>query len=721
MTIPNIPLITTTVPTPPNRSSDSSQAFADKADATVAALPGIVANMNATATGMNAAAAAIDAVGVAAQGSATAAATSEAAALGYKNAAAASAGGAATSETNAASSASAAAASAGVAAGFTATSTTSATIGLGAKSINLAQTSKSFVVGDFVVAASTANPANFMTGQVTAFTASTGAMTVNVTGTGGSGTAASWNVALSGQPAAPVTSGTLTGVLNLAPSVTLASAATTDIGSAMSNNVTITGTATITALGVAPEGATRNLTFAGAATLVHNATSLILPSALNISTAAGDTCVAQSLGSGNWRITSLSQIYGAAPGMRAQFDVPPPAPWLPLSGGTVSIASCPVIAPALATAPSAAGMVGAESTVTNTSRFPGATSGYTPYIFTYGAGYYWAIFVTGSGPWTLRGYRSTSPLTGYSLVFTEANVNGGDTTNLATRGAVWGGNQGLFTYGNTLFILEAAGYTRRDDVFTTPNWTAGYQKMFAYGGGKWVAMESGVYAYYGTTVGTQGSAARVSTCTDPKVAWTDRGYTGPHPSADYLSAAQIVFAFGKFHIINIYNSSQAGLWSSVNGYGDWTANFALYASSGLAQLVFDGARFWVATSSGIATPYVYYSTNGTTWFNVGEASTGLVTISAPYFSALVSLSYNQSASEYQVRVLSPGSSMLSLGGSAMASAGNVATMLYDTPNGRLLRLSTYADIQAVTFAMNPSTSFALPTVNSTPPTYIYAK
>ena len=40
-----------------------------------------------------------------------------------------------------------------------------------------------------------------------------------------------------------------------------------------------------------------------ALTLTHNATSLILPGAANITTAAGDTGTAISLGSGNWVVT----------------------------------------------------------------------------------------------------------------------------------------------------------------------------------------------------------------------------------------------------------------------------------------------------------------------------------------------------------------------------------------------------------------------------------
>jgi len=84
-------------------------------------------------------------------------------------------------------------------------------------------------------------------------------------------------------------------------SVDVASATTTDIGAAASENVRITGTTTITGLGTIAAGIFRRVRFAGILTLTHNATSLILPGAANITTAAGDIAEFISEGSGNWR------------------------------------------------------------------------------------------------------------------------------------------------------------------------------------------------------------------------------------------------------------------------------------------------------------------------------------------------------------------------------------------------------------------------------------
>lgn len=105
---------------------------------------------------------------------------------------------AATSATDAAASA----ASALTAPGTNATSITSLAIGTGSKSLTLAQTGKSFVVGQWVSITNTASPSTqWMLGAITAFTAGTGAMTVSVAASAGTGTLTTWAIAAS----APIT------------------------------------------------------------------------------------------------------------------------------------------------------------------------------------------------------------------------------------------------------------------------------------------------------------------------------------------------------------------------------------------------------------------------------------------------------------------------------------------------------------------------------------
>jgi hypothetical protein len=105
----------------------------------------------------------------------------------------------------------------------------------------------------------------------------------------------------------------LTGAINENKGTDIASATTTDIGAATGNYVSITGTTTITALGTVQAGSRRIVRFTGILTLTYNATSLILPGAANITTAAGDTAEFVSLGSGNWICVAYQRAAGNVP------------------------------------------------------------------------------------------------------------------------------------------------------------------------------------------------------------------------------------------------------------------------------------------------------------------------------------------------------------------------------------------------------------------------
>jgi hypothetical protein len=122
-------------------------------------------------------------------------------------------------------------------------------------------------------------------------------------------TAANWNVNYS---SAYLSGGTLSGALNWGPAVTIASASTVNIGAAAGNYVLISGTTTITAFDTIAQGAMRLVEFQGALTLTYNATSLILPGAASITTAAGDTANFISEGAGNWRCLNYSPASGKA-------------------------------------------------------------------------------------------------------------------------------------------------------------------------------------------------------------------------------------------------------------------------------------------------------------------------------------------------------------------------------------------------------------------------
>jgi hypothetical protein len=88
--------------------------------------------------------------------------------------------------------------------------------------------------------------------------------------------------------------------------------ASPDLGAATSDNVSITGTTAITSFGTTTAGVIRRGRFTGILTLTHNATSLILPGAANITTAANDRFEALSLGSGNWLVLWFTRASGLA-------------------------------------------------------------------------------------------------------------------------------------------------------------------------------------------------------------------------------------------------------------------------------------------------------------------------------------------------------------------------------------------------------------------------
>lgn len=92
----------------------------------------------------------------------------------------------------------------------------------------------------------------------------------------------------------------------------IASSGSIDLGAATGDMVDITGTTTITALGTVAAGVVRKVRFTGALTLTYNATSLILPGAASITTAAGDTAEFISLGSGNWLCAQYTRASGVA-------------------------------------------------------------------------------------------------------------------------------------------------------------------------------------------------------------------------------------------------------------------------------------------------------------------------------------------------------------------------------------------------------------------------
>jgi hypothetical protein len=104
---------------------------------------------------------------------------------------------------------------------------------------------------------------------------------------------------------------TFQAAVNGAKGADIAAAETTNIAGATGNFVTVTGNGgPITAFGTIAAGAWRLVHFSGAPQLTHNAAALILPTAANITAAAGDVALFVSLGGGDWRCASYLRADG---------------------------------------------------------------------------------------------------------------------------------------------------------------------------------------------------------------------------------------------------------------------------------------------------------------------------------------------------------------------------------------------------------------------------
>jgi hypothetical protein len=189
--------------------------------------------------------------------------------------------------------------------GTSATSSTPIGIGLGQIVVALAQTGKTFSLGQTVIVASTASPLNWMAGPITAYNSSTGSMTVQVTNVSGTGTFSAWTVSLSG-PAG------VTGVLNELRGADIVSAATVDLTTVTGNFVAMTGTANITTFNLA-NGSERLIYSNGTFTL-KNGANLVCPGGADIVCAAGDLFAVRAFGTNAVFIHSYTRSTGKSVG-----------------------------------------------------------------------------------------------------------------------------------------------------------------------------------------------------------------------------------------------------------------------------------------------------------------------------------------------------------------------------------------------------------------------
>ena len=367
----------------------------------------------------------------------------------------------------------------------------------------------------------------------------------------------------------------------------IASATTTDLSTATGNYVSITGTTTITGLGTLGAGKFRFVTFAGILTLTHNATTLILPGNANITTAAGDSAIFMSLGSGNWRCVSYTEQAGGTPGT------------LPVSQGGTGATTLGANGVLLGngTSPITATAVGATGTVLkgNTGAAPtyGAValttdvSGVLPVA---NGGTNAATTVAGFDSLTTQGADIASATTTDIGAATGPYVNITGTTTITGLGTVAAGTERIvkfadaltLTHNGTSLILPAAA-----NITTAANDTAGFVSL---GSGNWLCL------WYkrqsGQPIATALSAASIAfTSTSGVIGTTTNDNAAAGSVGEIIDSTVLVGA-----AVSLTTSTQADVTSIALTAGDWDVwgNVALTLNAATVLTAFSS---WIHTVS----------------------------------------------------------------------------------------------------------------------------
>jgi hypothetical protein len=111
---------------------------------------------------------------------------------------------------------------------------------------------------------------------------------------------------------------------HLASRATIASGSTVDLSTITGVIASVThssGTTAISSFGTLSAGIWKIVTFAitgGTLTLTHHATQLIIPGSANLTLVSGDSLIAESLGSGNWKVHVVQRVGGVSAATQAQ-------------------------------------------------------------------------------------------------------------------------------------------------------------------------------------------------------------------------------------------------------------------------------------------------------------------------------------------------------------------------------------------------------------------
>lgn len=289
----------------------------------------------------------------------------------------------------------------------------------------------------------------------------------------------------------------------------IASAATTNLATATGDFVDVTGTTSITAFGTADAGIERTVRFTGALTLTYNATSLILPTAANITTTAGDVATFRSLGSGNW----VCIRYQRASGLALVPGYPVPAAELTADGTDAStdaftLKICNASSVITRTLPSSLPTIGSYIDYYNRSAYPVKISAGTDGIGTAGFDYVYVLqgnrlrftYVSASDPkWICDGWQN-------QVAVVNAASSDWVTTNSSTLADVTNFNWRLGLSGDVWFfdidVVYYSGATTTGPKFAMTLSASTNLHYYAEG----AVAADGVSAKYHGTASTSGEA-----------------------------------------------------------------------------------------------------------------------------------------------------------------------------------------------------------------------
>lgn len=427
--------------------------------------------------------------------------------------------------------------------------------------------------------------------------------------------------------------------------------------------------------------------------------------------------------SSRWRAMANVARSGFSAGQRAQFDATPPAPWLALNGGAILNAAYPILAATygvtLATASNGASIA--------FSGLPGLSSvlaGSTCVGLHKGLGFYWAFFwKLDAAPnyHTLQVFKTANMLSGpWTEVFTSTDIIPGVTAgsalsdqNLQPRGA-FNGAMGLFTFGATLIVLEAAAFTIRKNFFAgswsnTHSKSVCYHEALAY----WVFMD-------GASVST-----RMGTLVEPKAgALVDRGV---FPGSASMNCRRLVYFETRIWALNINNNVGAPIFISDDGYIAWSSPPAPYNAAdpeGLSArdiAVINGKIYVMFYGTPTFPRIVEFSSK--TVFATKDGGAGqpqfFVDLAGPNGTKLDAI-YDAGGGHVFWRSNSALSYTALVNGFFSGVTLGRSVTVFDEVNSILwVASSTAGHYRNASITPNPVTQTKLPSVASTPPTYVY--